>query len=57
MLLKRLQDTNEELASHVILMSGKTEYKSRTDVTVLDKYKDIMERFPEVLQELRKRKG
>jgi transcriptional regulator with GAF, ATPase, and Fis domain/CheY-like chemotaxis protein len=57
MLLKRLQDTNKELANHVVLMSGKIEYKSRTDVTVLDKYEDIINHFPEGLYELRKRKG
>jgi transcriptional regulator with GAF, ATPase, and Fis domain/CheY-like chemotaxis protein len=56
-LLKRLQDTNKDLASHVVLMSGKIEYKSRTDVTVLDKYEDIINRFPDGLHELRKRKG
>jgi transcriptional regulator with GAF, ATPase, and Fis domain/CheY-like chemotaxis protein len=57
MLLKRLQDTNMELANRVVLMSGKIEYQTRTDVTVLDKYKDVIDRFPEGLHELRKRIG
>jgi transcriptional regulator with GAF, ATPase, and Fis domain/CheY-like chemotaxis protein len=57
MLLKQLQDTNKELASRVVLMSGKLDFKSRTDVTILDKYGMIIDRFPEVLQEFRKRKG
>jgi GAF domain-containing protein len=56
-LLKRLQDTNKELAGRFVLMSGEREYQTRTDVSVLDKYNDIQDHFPEGLQELRKRKG
>jgi GAF domain-containing protein/CheY-like chemotaxis protein len=57
-LLKQLQSTNEELSSRVILMTGKRDdFPSRPDFTILDKYKQILETFPAVLYELRKKKG
>ena len=57
LLLKQLRDVHEELSKRVILMTGKRdEFPSHGDVTILDKYKEIFESFPEMLYGLRKRR-
>jgi transcriptional regulator with GAF, ATPase, and Fis domain/CheY-like chemotaxis protein len=55
-ILNRLQDMNSTLAAKVVLMSGVRGYYAKTDVAILHKYKEILDK-PEGLHDLWKRKG
>jgi signal transduction histidine kinase len=55
-LLKRIQVANSELANRIVLMSGKVEYQNRSDIFVLNKYKEL-ERFPEGIHDIRRRQS
>jgi CheY-like chemotaxis protein len=56
-LLKRLKESNPDIAKRVMLMSVKDEYKDRTDVPVLDKSRDVHRNFPKSLYSLLKQRG
>jgi len=56
-LLELLQARCPDLARRVVLMSGKDDFLNRRDVSVLNKFSDVLHKLPHVLHELRTRRG